>query len=65
MALLPRSLPVKYCSNADVQAFVDEEAWRIGPYSQPEFTKTAQQLFAAARARFGDLKCYDLTIYHH
>jgi hypothetical protein len=65
MARPEKTIPVTYCSDPAVQAFVDEEAWNIGPYSVPEFTKTASELFAAARSQFGDLRCYDLTIHHH
>ena len=57
-------IPVKYCSDREVQAFIAEQM-NIGPYSQPEFTKTASELFAAARAKFGDLRCDDLIIYFH
>ena len=65
MARPEKIIPVTYCSDPAVQAFVDEEAWNIGPYSVPEFTKTAREVFKAARAQFGDMRCYDLTIYHH
>jgi hypothetical protein len=41
----------------------DEEAWNIGPYSVPKFTKTASELFMAARSRFGDMACWDLKLY--
>jgi len=60
----PLVLRVKYCSDTEVQAFVDREAWDLGPYRR-EPIKTAQEVFMAARSRFGDLKCYDLIIYHH
>jgi hypothetical protein len=43
----------------------DEEAWNIGPCSGPEFTKTASELFMAARAQFGDMACWDLKLYLH
>jgi hypothetical protein len=62
---IARSIPVFYCSDPAVQAFVDEEAWNIGPYSVPEFIQSAREVFQAARDRFGDLRCYDLTIHHH
>lgn len=62
---IPQSVPVFYCSDSHVQRFVDDEAWNIGPYSQPEFVKTAREVFMAARAQFGDYRCLDLTIHHH
>jgi hypothetical protein len=58
-------IPVKYCSNPEVQAFVEKEAWDIGPYSVPAFTKTAREVFQAARSRFGDYACMDLIIHGH
>lgn len=58
--------PVWYCSNEKVQAFIEAEAWDIGgPYRQPQFVKTAQQVFDEARARFGDLACCDLRMLLH
>ena len=60
-----RSVPVFYCSDKAVQAFVDEELRNIGPYSQPEFTPTAREVFEMARARFGDMACWDLRIVLH
>jgi hypothetical protein len=58
-------IPVTYCSDPAVQAFVDGEAWHLAPYCPDPPVKTAQEVFAAARARFGDYRCLDLTIYHH
>ena len=65
MARTAEITPVFYCSDPAVQAFVEKEAWSIGPYSVPQHTKTAQEVFTAARVQFGDMACYDLTIYHH
>jgi len=62
---IARSVPVFYCSDRAVQAFVDEEAWNLAPYCPKPPVKTARELFQAARDRFGDLRCYDLTIHHH
>lgn len=64
MARAAEIIPVKYCSNPAVQAFVEEEMM-MGPYSVPQCTKTARELFMAARSRFGDFACMDLTIYGH
>jgi hypothetical protein len=60
----PLVLKVKYCSDREVQAFVDREAWDLGPYRR-EPIKTASEVFMAARARFGDYRCLDLIIYPH
>jgi hypothetical protein len=60
----PLVLKVKYSSDPQVQAFVDREAWDLGPYRR-EPIKTASEVFMAARAHFGDYRCLDLTIYHH
>jgi hypothetical protein len=64
---MPRAaeiIPVKYCSNPAVQAFVEEEMM-MGPYSVPQCTKTAREVFQAARSRFGDYACMDLVIHGH
>jgi hypothetical protein len=58
-------IPVKYCSDPLVQAFVEAETWAMGPYSQPEFTRSAREVFQAARDRFGDYACWDLRIELH
>jgi hypothetical protein len=60
----PLVLKVKYCSDPQVQDFVDREAWDLGPYRR-EPIKTASEVFMAARARFGDLRCDDLIIFFH
>jgi hypothetical protein len=59
-----RMVPV-CCSDPEVQAFIAEEMMALGPYSVPEFTKTARQLFQAARDRFGDYRCLDLELPVH
>jgi hypothetical protein len=58
-------MPLHFSDDPDVQTFCKEEVWRIGPYSVPEFTKSARQLFNAARKQFGDLKCIDLEFWEH
>lgn len=58
-------MPLVFSSDLDVQQFCEEEAWKIGPYSQPEFVKSGPQLFQAARDRFGDYRCLDLLFYLH
>jgi hypothetical protein len=69
MGEMPRrdaiELPLRFCSDPDVNAFCVEEAWRIGPYSVPQFTKSAHQLFQAARDQFGDYRCLDLEFFEH
>jgi len=47
------------------QHFVEEEFWNIGPYTNPEFVKSARQLFRAARDCFGDYRCVDLQFFEH
>jgi hypothetical protein len=64
MARPEKVTPVRYCSDPAVQAFVDAEAWDLAPYRR-EPIKTAREVFMEARARFGDYRCLDLTIYHH
>ena len=65
MARPEEIIPVFYCSDEAVQNFVNEEVWNIGPYSVPQFTKSANELFQAARAQFGDFRCWDLKLYLH
>jgi hypothetical protein len=59
-----RMVPI-CCSDPEVQAFIAEEMMALGPYSIPQSTKTARQLFQAARDRFGDHRCLDLLFYEH
>ena len=54
-------VPVIYCrDDADVQRFVEERTWDFGPCAEG-----ALDLFEAARAEFGDLKCFYLEIQPH
>jgi hypothetical protein len=64
MARAARMVPI-VCSDPEVQAFIAEEMMALGPYSQPQFTKSARQLLQAARDRFGDYRCLDFIIYEH
>jgi hypothetical protein len=64
MARPVRMIPV-CCSDPEVQAFIAEEMMALGPYSNPSVTKTARQLFQAARDRFGDHRCLDLELPVH
>jgi hypothetical protein len=48
-----RHLAHVICNDEAVREFITDEFWHIGPYSVPEYTKTARQIFAAARQRFG------------
>ena len=59
-----RMVPI-VCSDREVQAFIAEEMMALGPYSNAECTKTARQLFQAARDRFGDHRCLDLELPVH
>jgi hypothetical protein len=49
----------------EVEAFVLAEFWNIGPYSIPEFTRSAQGIFEHALWRFGDGRCEHLAIWQH
>jgi hypothetical protein len=62
---LPNALPLRFCSDPDVQRFCEDEAWAISVYSLPESTKSARQLFEAARKQFGDYRCIDLEFCEH
>jgi hypothetical protein len=63
--LLLSMAPVRYSGDAAVQAFVEEEAALITPYSVPEFTKSAAQVMQAARVQFGPARCRDLIVREH
>jgi hypothetical protein len=64
---MPRAVRVVplCCSDGEVQAFIAAEMLAIGPYSQPQHTMTARELFKAARDRFGDHRCLDLELPLH
>jgi hypothetical protein len=55
-------LPIRYCSDRAVQKFIEAG---VADMDNPYEHMTAHQLFAAARARFGDMRCWDLTIWRH
>jgi hypothetical protein len=57
--------PITYCSDPDVQHFVEHDLAFWHPYLTPDRVMSAEQLFAAARHRFGDMRCWDLTIVKH
>jgi hypothetical protein len=61
----PIPLPVFYCSDPNVQAFVECEMALITPYAFAHMTKSAVEVFEAARDRFGDWRCWDLAITLH
>jgi hypothetical protein len=52
---------VFYCSDKQVQRFVEIEALDFNPQTG----KSARELFEAARARYTDLRCLDLQIQPH
>jgi hypothetical protein len=64
MARGAKTIPVFYCSDPEVQKFVDDAAWDLAPYRR-EPIKTAREVFMEARAKFGDYRCIDLTIHGH
>jgi hypothetical protein len=41
------------CDDPEVREFVEDEFWNIGPYSQPEHVRNGQEIFDAAKKRFG------------
>jgi hypothetical protein len=55
-------VPGFYCSNADVQAFIEREIADFNPY---RCHLTAVELFQAARLGFSDWHCWDLEIPVH
>jgi hypothetical protein len=60
---IPNSeVPGFYCSNADVQAFIEQEIADFNPY---RCHLTAVELSQAARLRFSDFCCCDLEIEVH
>jgi hypothetical protein len=62
----PLRIHVHYSSDLAVQEFVDEQMRDIeSPYLNPEFTLLPRQLFNAARARYGDMRCWNLRIPVH
>jgi hypothetical protein len=65
MARRSTDLPLFFCSDPAGRPFCEDEAWNIGPYSQPEFVKSGPQLFQAARERFVDYRCIDLEFWLH
>jgi hypothetical protein len=54
--------PIWYCSDSAVQRFVEHDLADWNPYRP---VMTAEQLFEAARARYGDMACWDLLIRQH
>jgi hypothetical protein len=61
----PVRLPVSYCLDDEVQRWIEHEMSLITPYSMPWNTKSAVEVFQAARARLGDFRCWDLVIQQH
>jgi hypothetical protein len=55
-------IPGFYCSDDEVQQFIEREIWNFNPYS---YHKSARELFDAARLRFSDYRCWDLEIQPH
>jgi hypothetical protein len=59
------TLPIRYCSDDGVQAFIEHDLADWNPYRPSDQVRSAEELFAAARARFGDWRCVDLLIWKH
>jgi hypothetical protein len=59
-------LPIR-CGDVDpeVQEFIEQQFWNIGPYSNPAFTRSAQQIFERALFEFGDTRCINLEFWQH
>jgi hypothetical protein len=57
----PQLLLVRYCSDAGVQRFCEVETLDFNPKT----SKSACELFEAARARYTDRRCLDLCFYEH
>jgi hypothetical protein len=58
-------VPIRYCSDDRVQSFIEHDLADWNPYRPSNDVKSAEQLFQAARDRFGDLRCWDLLIWKH
>ena len=58
-------VPIRYCSDDGVQQFVEHDLAFWHPYLMSDRVMSAEQLFAAARRQFGDMRCWDLTILKH
>jgi hypothetical protein len=53
------------CSDDDVRRFCESELSNFNPYADPQLMKSARQLLAACRDRFGDPRCVDLEFWEH
>jgi hypothetical protein len=62
VANAPTRLPIEYCSDPAVQAFIEDELRNVNPYAP---VMSARQLFEAARREFGDYRCIDLEFWVH
>ena len=62
MPVRKAEIPGFYCSDDEVQAFVEDEVWNFSPYA---VHLSAHELFEAARRRFTDYRCWDLEIQPH
>ena len=60
MPITNTEIPGFFCSDPDVQRFCEIEARDMSPYKRQ---LSARQLFEAARARFGDYRCWDLEFW--
>jgi hypothetical protein len=59
-------LPLRFGNvDPEVEEFVLEQFWNIGPYSNPAFTRSAQQIFERALFEFGDKRCINLEFWQH
>jgi hypothetical protein len=58
-------VPIFYCADRRVQAFIERGVRDFNPYRPIDEIETAEQLFRAARDRFGDMACWDAIIRKH
>jgi hypothetical protein len=61
----PLRMSVRYSKNAAVQEFIEDETWAgTNPYN-PRSVKSCAEIFAEARAKFGDMAMWDAEIWIH
>jgi hypothetical protein len=57
--------PIVYCSDPDVQHFVESDLCDFNPYRACDEIRGAHELKDAACQRFGFAKCWDIRIVRH
>jgi hypothetical protein len=65
-ALNANRMAMSVCPDEEVRDYIEDQAADFGhPYAPPGKVKTGEQLFAAARKRFGDRRCIGLSFSIH